>query len=170
MGISNPQSDEQFMLAALAQAKAAAQADEVPVGAVVVHDNQIIARAHNQVITLNDPTAHAEVLALRQAAKAIGNYRLIDCELFVTLEPCSMCAGACVHARLKRLVYGASDTKTGVIESVESHLLKPFNNHIINATGGVLAAACGEIISDFFSQKRSEKKAASLTNKNQISH
>lgn len=169
MGISNSQNDEEFMLAALAQATTAAEADEVPVGAVVVLNNQIIARAHNQVITLNDPTAHAEVLALRQAATAIGNYRLIDCELFVTLEPCSMCAGACVHARLKRLVYGASDAKTGVIESVESHLLKTFNNHFINTTGGVLAAQCGQIISDFFSRKRSQKKAASLINKNQIS-
>ena len=113
MGIINSNQDLFFMRAALEQAEIAAQNKEVPIGAVVVLHGEIIAETHNQVITLNDPTAHAEVLALRQAGEKIGNYRLIECDLYVTLEPCTMCAGACVHARLNRLIYGASDFKTG---------------------------------------------------------
>ncbi len=163
MGIDTQKQDEKFMRAALVQAQRAADADEVPIGAVVVLGDQVIAEAHNQVITLNDPTAHAEVLALRQAGEKIGNYRLVDCELFVTLEPCTMCAGACVHARIKRLVYGASDAKAGVVQSVEDNLNKPFHNHLVKAESGFLSHECGQIISDFFSKKRQQKKIESLT-------
>ena len=161
MGITNSQADLHFMHLALQQAQLAADADEVPVGAVVVLNGEVIAQAHNQTISLNDPTAHAEVLALKQAGQFIGNYRLVDCDLYVTLEPCGMCAIACVHARIKRLVYGANDLKTGVIDSVEQSLLKPHHNHLMASEGGVLQAECGQIISDFFSQKRRQKKTRS---------
>ncbi|MCL4169380.1 UNVERIFIED_CONTAM: hypothetical protein GTU68_062332 [Idotea baltica] len=146
------------MRLALQQAQAAAAADEVPVGAVVVHQGEVIAQAHNQTITLNDPTAHAEILALKHAAQQLGNYRLIDCDLFVTLEPCGMCAVACVHGRINRLVYGACDLKTGVIDSVDQVLLQPHHNHKVASQGGVLAVDCGQILSDFFANKRSLKK------------
>lgn len=160
MGINSPQSDQHFMQLAFQQAQLAADADEVPVGAVVVFNGEVIAQAHNQTITQNNPSAHAEILALQQAGLAIGNYRLVDCDLYVTLEPCGMCAVACVHARIKRLVYGAKDLKTGAIDSVEHALLKPHHNHRVVSECGVLKAECGKIISDFFVQKRLQKKAA----------
>ncbi|VAW48139.1 tRNA-specific adenosine-34 deaminase [hydrothermal vent metagenome] len=160
MGINSPQSDQHFMQLALQQAQLAADADEVPVGAVVVFNGEVIAQAHNQTITQNNPSAHAEILALQQAGLTISNYRLVDCDLYVTLEPCGMCAVACVHARIKRLVYGASDLKTGAIDSVEQALNKPHHNHNVISEGGVLKTACGQIISDFFVQKRLQKKAA----------
>lgn len=153
------QFDEHFMQLALQQAQLAAKMDEVPVGAVVVLDGEVIAQAHNQTITRSDPTAHAEILALQQAGQAIGNYRLIECELYVTLEPCGMCAIACVHARIKRLIYGAKDLKTGAIDSVEQALIKPHLNHRIKSISGVLEAQCSHVISDFFAHKRGLKKA-----------
>ena len=155
-----PFDDKYFMKQALIEAEKAAINGEVPVGAVVVLNGQVIAQAHNQTITQNNPSAHAEILALQQAGLAIGNYRLIDCDLYVTLEPCGMCAIACVHARIKRVVYGASDLKTGAIESVEQALIKPHHNHKVISEGGVLKTACGQIISDFFAQKRLQKKGS----------
>ena len=158
MGINTDQQAEHFMRLALQQAQLAAAADEVPVGAVVVHNGVVIAQAHNQTISQNNPSAHAEILALQQAGQTIGNYRLVDCDLYVTLEPCGMCAVACVHARIRQLVYGAKDLKTGAIESVEQALLKPHHNHQVSFEGGVLQVECGQIISDFFAQKRQQKK------------
>ena len=150
--------DEFFMQLALQQAQIAADKDEVPVGAVVVLDGEVIAQAHNQTITDSNPVAHAEILALQRAGQVIGNYRLINCDLYVTLEPCGMCAGSCVHARIKRLVYGAHDLKTGAINSVEQTFLKPHQNHVVSSLGGVLKVECGQIISDFFARKRQRKK------------
>jgi len=163
MGIKSNQlvtatQNDSFMELALQQARLAAKLDEVPVGAVVVLDGEVIAQAHNQTITRNDPTAHAEILALQQAGTVIGNYRLVGCDLYVTLEPCGMCAVACVHARVKRLVYGASDLKTGAIDSVEKALLKPHHNHRVISAGGVMSVECGNILSDFFANKRLQKK------------
>ena len=158
MGIGNDQ-DSKFMQLALQQAQLAADADEVPVGAVVVLDGKVIAQAHNQTIADNNPSAHAEILALQRAGQVVGNYRLIDCDLYVTLEPCGMCAGSCVHARIKRLIYGAQDLKTGAVDSVEQTFLKPHQNHVIESIGGVIAVECGTIISDFFTRKRQQKKA-----------
>jgi len=159
MGISHTEQDGYFMQLALQQAQLAAQADEVPVGAVVVLDGEVVAVAHNQTISQKNPTAHAEILALQQAGQAVGNYRLIDCVLYVTLEPCGMCAVASVHARIKRLVYGARDYKTGAIDSVEQALLKEHHNHKVLSQGGVMETECGQIISDFFAQKRNQKQA-----------
>lgn len=146
--------DMRWMQHALTLAKAAAHAGEVPVGAVLVSDNQVIAEAYNAPISHHDPCAHAEVLALRQGAVALQNYRLINTTLYVTLEPCMMCAGAMVHARIQRLVYGASDPKTGVIHSRMQLLDQPFLNHRIQYEGGVLSAECGQVLSDFFKAKR----------------
>lgn len=165
MGITTPQEDQIFMQAALDQATIAAQNNEVPIGAVVVLNGHVIAEAHNQVITLNDPTAHAEVLALRTAGKKIGNYRLVECDLYVTLEPCTMCAGACVHARLNRLIYGASDYKTGVVDSIDQLLSKKYHNHQLAIQSGVLAVECGKVISDFFAKKRKDKKTLNVINR-----
>ncbi len=158
MGITKQPTDEYFMRLALRQAQLAANADEVPVGAVLVCQGEVVAQAHNQTIGQHNPTAHAEVLVLQQAGQILGNYRLVDCELYVTLEPCGMCAVACVHARIKRLVYGASDLKTGAIDSVEQALIKPHHNHSVDSQSGVLKAECGQILSDFFKQKRLQKK------------
>ncbi len=160
MGINSSTTDESYMRLAMVQAQLAAQAGEVPVGAVVVLGDQVIAEAHNQVITQNNPAAHAEVLALKKAGDQIGNYRLIDCELFVTLEPCMMCAGACVHGRIKRLIYGAADPKTGAVASVDQLLIKSYHNHLVNVTGGVLQAQCGQILTDFFAAKRAQHRAS----------
>lgn len=156
------------MQLALQQAQLASNIDEVPVGAVVVHNGEVIAASHNQTISRNDPTAHAEILALQQAGQVIGNYRLIDCDLFVTLEPCGMCAVACVHARINRLVYGAQDLKTGAVDSVEQAFIKPHHNHQVATEGGVLELECGQIISAFFAAKRTAKKASKTKTKNPI--
>lgn len=137
----------------------AEQQGEVPVGAVVVKDNRIIGEGWNQMISSHDPSAHAEMLAVRQAAQFVGNYRLIDCTLYVTLEPCSMCAGMLVHSRIKRLVFGASDQKTGAAGSVMNLLQHPLLNHQTDVTGGVLAQQCAEQLSAFFQRRRAEKKA-----------
>jgi tRNA(adenine34) deaminase len=148
------ESDLALMHAALAEASAAAQAGEVPIGAVVALRGEIIARGQNRVLRDCDPTAHAEMVALRAAAHAIGNYRLLDCELFVTLEPCAMCAGAMIHARLGRLVYGASDPKAGAAGSVLQVLNHPRLNHQMAVTSGVLAEECGELLRAFFRERR----------------
>jgi tRNA(adenine34) deaminase len=148
--------DELYLRQAMEQAIASAEAGEVPVGAVAVFAGSVIARGQNRVLRDTDPTAHAEIIAMRGAAKVLGNYRLLDCELYVTLEPCAMCAGAIIHARLGRLVYGAADPKAGAAGSVLEVLNHPRLNHQMKVTGGVLADACGEILREFFRQRRIE--------------
>ncbi|MGQ0442627.1 MAG: tRNA adenosine(34) deaminase TadA [Methylophilaceae bacterium] len=143
-----------FMQAALELAKVAAQNGEVPVGAIVVRNGQIIGQGSNVPIGLHDPTAHAEIIALRQAAKHLGNYRLVDCTLYVTLEPCAMCTGAIQHARLAKLVFGTSDAKTGACGSVINLMDEPKLNHHTEVVGGVLAEQCGAVLSAFFKQRR----------------
>ncbi len=146
--------DELLMQAALEEARAAAAAGEVPIGAVAVIGGEIVARGQNRVMREVDPTAHAEIVAIRAAAQAVGNYRLVDCELFVTLEPCAMCAGAMIHARLGRLVYGAADSKAGAVDSVLGVLNHPKLNHQMRVTAGVLAEPCGELLREFFRERR----------------
>ena len=146
--------DEFLMQAALEQARAAGGAGEVPIGAVAVIGGQIVAQGQNRVLRDVDPTAHAEIVAMRGAARAIGNYRLVDCELYVTLEPCAMCAGAMIHARLGRLVYGAVDPKAGAAGSVLEVLNHPKLNHQMQVTAGVLAELCGELLREFFRERR----------------
>lgn len=148
------QTHQDFMQIALQQAQLAAELGEVPVGAVIVKDQQIIAVAHNQPIALHDPSAHAEIQAMRLAAKILGNYRLTDCTLYVTLEPCAMCAGAIQHARLAHLVYGASDPKTGACGSVVDLMADKKLNHHTQVLAGVMASECGALLSDFFKQRR----------------
>ncbi|MCA9265701.1 MAG: tRNA adenosine(34) deaminase TadA [Planctomycetales bacterium] len=146
--------DESFMLRALAEARQAMLEDEVPVGAVIVRGERIIASAHNQREQLRDPTAHAEMIAITQAAEAMGSWRLLDCTLYVTLEPCPMCAGAILQARLRRVVYGAPDPKAGAVESL-FHLLNDERlNHRVDVKGHVLGPESGEMLSDFFRQQR----------------
>jgi len=149
-------SDIDFMRAALAEARAATEAGEVPIGAVAVVNGEIVARGQNRVLRDLDPTAHAEIVALRKAARTIANYRLTNCELFVTLEPCAMCAGAIIHARLKRLVYGAHDPKAGAAGSVLEVLNHPRLNHQMEVTAGMLEEECGELLREFFRQRRGE--------------
>jgi tRNA(adenine34) deaminase len=141
-------------------AQAAAQSGEVPVGAVVVLDGQIIGVGQNAPIHTHDPSAHAEMVALRQAAKHLGNYRLDACELFVTLEPCAMCAGAMLHARLKRVVFGAFDPKTGAAGSVLNLFAQPQLNHQTSVEGGLMEQSCGALLQQFFRQQRQQKAAA----------
>ena len=143
-----------FMQAALALAANAADNGEVPVGALLVRDGEIIGRGQNSMIARNDPTAHAEILALRDAARRIGNYRLVDCELFVTLEPCAMCAGAMMHARIARVMFGASDPKTGACGSVVDLFAEQRLNHHAEVTGGILADTCAQQLKDFFALRR----------------
>jgi len=147
-------SHDEFMRLALREAEAALQADEVPIGAVVVQDGRVIASAHNQREQLHDPTAHAEMIAITQAAEALGNWRLDGCTLYVTLEPCPMCAGAVVLARMPRVIYGAADPKAGAVATLYRLLDDPRLNHRAEVIGGVLAEACGEILSRFFAAKR----------------
>lgn len=144
------------MREALAEAALAEAAGEVPVGAVVVHQGRVVGRGHNRPVATHDPTAHAEIAALRQAAQALGNYRLEGCELYVTLEPCAMCSGAMLHARLHGVVFGATDPKTGAAGSVVDLFAEPRLNHRTQVTGGVLADACGELLSNFFRRRRDE--------------
>lgn len=146
--------DELWMLEALRCAQRALEAGEVPVGAVVVHEQRIIGRGWNRNITDSDPTAHAEVLALREAGMSVGNHRLVECELFATIEPCPMCAGALVHARIRRLVYGADDAKAGAVHSVLPVLNHPSLNHSMKVRGGVLAGQCADILQQFFRERR----------------
>lgn len=142
------------MAAALEQARLAGACDEVPVGAIVVCGDEIVGRGFNQPIRSHDPTAHAEVMALRDAAARVGNYRLPGCELYVTLEPCAMCAGAIMHARIARIVFGARDPKTGVAGSVIDLFAEPRLNHHADVAGGVLAESCGGMLSAFFAARR----------------
>ena len=156
--------DSHFMTAAIAQARMAVSQGEVPVGAVVVKDGQVIATGRNAPVGAHDPTAHAEINALREAARLLGNYRLDGCELFVTLEPCAMCAGAMLHARLKRVVYGAADPKTGAAGSVVNLFENPLLNHQTQVQGGVLADDCAAVLKDFFLARRDQKRMENLMN------
>jgi len=149
--------DEYWMRQAITLAEAAAIHNEVPVGAIVVKDGELVGRGFNQPIMLNDPSAHAEMQALRDAASNITNYRLIDCTMYVTLEPCIMCAGAIVHSRIKRLVFGATEPKAGAIVSQVRQLDAAYLNHKTMYEGGVCADECGQIIRRFFSRRRKEK-------------
>jgi tRNA(adenine34) deaminase len=152
--------DEFWMEEALRSAQRALEAGEVPVGAVVVHAGEIIGRGWNRNITDSDPTAHAEIVALRQAAAHLGNHRLGDCALFVTIEPCPMCAGALVHSRVKRVVYGADDPKAGAIHSVLQVLNHPTLNHRTEVRGGVLAGRSAELLQSFFRSRREESRVS----------
>ncbi len=158
------QEDAHFMQLALAQAKAGALAGEVPVGAVVVKNGEVIAVAHNAPLGLKDPTAHAEINALRLAAQNLDNYRLEGCTLYVTLEPCAMCSGAAMHARLSRLVYGAPEPKTGAAGSVLNLFDNLQLNHHTQITGGVLAAECVQELQTFFEMRREQHKASKVGN------
>jgi tRNA(adenine34) deaminase len=157
--MSNPAQDLSMMKIAMDLAQEAAVAGEVPVGAIVVKDGQIIGRGSNAPIGLHDPSAHAEIQALRDAAKNIGNYRLVDCTLYVTLEPCAMCAGAIQHARISRLVYGASDAKTGACGSVVNLMAETKLNHQTEVTSGIMAEETASLLSSFFKERRLNKKA-----------
>ncbi|MCP4766362.1 MAG: nucleoside deaminase [Gammaproteobacteria bacterium] len=147
------------MRQALAQARFAADKNEVPVGAVLVDESgELVAAGHNQPISTNDPSAHAEIVTLRAAAKRLANYRLPGCTLYVTLEPCTMCVGALVHARVKRLVYGATEPKSGAIESAQRLFENGRYNHQPEVEGGVLAAECSQLLSAFFEVRRAARK------------
>ncbi len=146
--------DELWMEEALRAAQEALRAGEVPVGAVVVCEGRIVGRGWNRNITDSDPTAHAEMVALREAGATIGNHRLGECGLFVTIEPCAMCSGAMVHARIRRLVYGADDPKAGAVQSVMRVLNHPSLNHRVEVSGGVLAGRCAELLQTFFKDRR----------------
>lgn len=147
-------SDQEAMEAALAQARAAAEAGEVPIGAVAIHGDVIIGRGQNRVLRDNDPTAHAEIVAMREAAAALGNYRLNGCTLYVTLEPCAMCAGAMIHARLDRLVFAAPDPKAGAAGSVLSVLNHPKLNHQMQLEQGILSIEAADLLRAFFRERR----------------
>ena len=148
------ESYRQSMRLALSEAERAMEADEVPVGAIIVRGHQVIAAAHNQRETLADPTAHAEMIAITQAASALGDWRLTECTLFVTLEPCPMCAGAILQARIPHVVFGALDPKAGSVTSLYQLLEDRRLNHTASVTGGVLAEECGRLLSDFFAAQR----------------
>ena len=154
--------DIRFMREALALAQEAWQAGEVPVGAVIVKDGEIVGRGYNCPIVSRDPTAHAEVRALRDAATRQRNYRLLDCTRYVTLEPCMMCTGAMFHARIARIVYGAKDPKTGVAGSVLDLYGEPRLNHHAEIVGGVLAEECGSLLSAIFAERRAQAKGPAL--------
>ena len=153
--------DYDFMKIALEEAQSAYRRGEVPVGAVLVREGNVLARAHNSPIALNDPSAHAEMQVLRQAAEKIGNYRLAGTELYVTIEPCIMCAGAIIHARVERVIFGARDPKCGAVVSLYNILDDKRLNHQVKVTEGVLKEECGEIISRFFREKRVTSAPAS---------
>ena len=154
---TGPERDSQWMRLALEQAGLAAEAGEVPVGALVIKDGEILASAHNRNLLDHDPTAHAEMVGLRQAASRVGNHRLVGCEMFVTIEPCAMCAGAMIHARLARLVYGASDPKAGAAGSVLQVLNHPNLNHKMEVKTGVLQDECSEVLQRFFKDRRKDR-------------
>jgi tRNA(adenine34) deaminase len=153
-------SDETFMREALALARQAGESGEVPVGAVLVKDGAVVGRGYNRPVSGRDPTAHAEVVALREAAARIGNYRLGDCELFVTLEPCAMCAGAIMHARVKRVVYGATDPKSGACGSVVNLFADDRLNHHAAVVGGVLSNEAAQLLLEFFAARREVSRHA----------
>jgi tRNA(adenine34) deaminase len=153
-----PAVDEQYMRIAIAQAQIAEENGDVPIGAVIVYNNTLIAKAYNQREQLQDPTAHAEIIALTQAAAALENWHLHDCTMYVTLEPCCMCAGALVLARIERLVYGCDDPKTGAVKSLYNIVGDKRLNHRVEVTNGVLADECSALLQDFFARRRSENK------------
>ena len=153
--------DEQFMREAVREAEAAAADGEVPVGAVIVHEGRVIARGRNLRETWQDPTAHAEIVAMRAAAQHLGNYRLTGADLYVTIEPCQMCVGAMVHARIARVIFGAREPKAGAIESAMRAHEHPSLNHRLQATGGVLDGECQALIRGFFEARRIMRHAAS---------
>lgn len=159
--------DLHWMQYALQLADKAEQSGEIPVGAVLVKDGVVLGEGWNQSIQLNDPSAHAEMIAIRQAAEKIGNYRLIDCSLYVTLEPCAMCAGLLVHSRVKRLVFGAKDAKTGAAGSVLDIVRHPVLNHQLDVLDGPLAQQCADKLSEFFRRRRAEQKALKQQEKQQ---
>ncbi|MBM3391460.1 MAG: tRNA adenosine(34) deaminase TadA [Betaproteobacteria bacterium] len=152
--------DAAFMQAALELAREGGSAGEVPVGAVVVREGEIVGRGFNAPISRHDPAAHAEIVALRDAAQRLGNYRLPGCDLYVTLEPCVMCSGAIIHARIARVIYGANDPKTGACGSVVDLFAEPRLNFHAEVTGGVLAEECGALLSSFFAARRSRTEVA----------
>jgi tRNA(adenine34) deaminase len=152
--VHEPGADELWMEEALRSAQRALEAGEVPVGAVVVCQGRVVGRGWNRNLTDYDPTAHAEIVALREAGRTLGNHRLGDCELFATIEPCAMCAGAAVHARVRRLVYGADDPKAGAIHSILQVVNHPGLNHRMEVRGGVLAGRSAEILQEFFRNRR----------------
>ena len=158
--MNEPLPDEYFMREALRQAQKGYAAEEVPVGAVVVRGGKIIARSHNQVELLKDATAHAEMLALTQAEAAVGDWRLIDCDLYVTKEPCAMCAGALVHVRIHRVIFGCADPCAGAAGSIINLLQLPSLNHRCEITAGVLQNECAAILQDFFQKKRASQSGA----------
>lgn len=155
-----PPSDDDFMRLALAEAECAAAAGEVPIGAVIVHDGRVIGRGRNACERLNDATAHAELVAITAAGSALGDWRLEDCTLYVTLEPCPMCLGACLNARVKRVVYGAREPKSGACGSVVDLAAPPGYNHAVAVTGGVLADLAGGLMRGFFRDLREKRKRA----------
>jgi tRNA(adenine34) deaminase len=153
--------DEDGMRAALRDAREAAAADEVPVGCVILHDGVVVGRGHNQTLTLQDATAHAEIVAIGAASGALGSWRLLDCTMYVTLEPCAMCAGAIILARVPRLVYGAIDPKAGACGSVLDVIHERRLNHRVEVAPGVLAAECGALLREFFARKRARNDGGS---------
>lgn len=157
---STTQKTEFFMAQALELARLGGAEGEVPVGAIVVRQDQIIGRGFNAPISLHDPSAHAEIRAIRDAAQRLCNYRLVDCDLYVTLEPCAMCAGAIMHSRISRLFFGASDPKTGACGSIINLFQENRLNHHTSVTGGILAPDCGRMLSDFFAERRRQLKSA----------
>ncbi len=158
MHTDSSRQDERFMREALREAGKARQQQEVPIGAVLVKDGEILARGYNSSITLHDPSAHAEIMVLRQAGQQVGNYRLTDTELYVTLEPCIMCMGALIQARIARLVFGAYDPRTGAAGSVFDFAGSDTLNHRFDVRGGVLEKECGFLLQDFFEQKRTMRR------------
>ena len=155
---TNVNADIEFMRQALAEARESGASGEVPIGAVLVHEGKILARAGNRTIRNCDPTAHAEIVALREAAKIIGNYRLADTTLYVTIEPCSMCAGAMIQARVPRLVYGAAEPRGGAVHSCFEVLSHPELNHRVQVTSGVLGSECSEVLQSFFAVRRQQTR------------
>ena len=160
--MQNIDPDIRFMQMAMDQAAIAEENGDVPIGAVIVYENRVIAKAYNQREQLNDPTAHAEIIALTQAAAYIGNWRLNGCSIYVTLEPCTMCAGALVLARLDRLVYGCDDPKTGAVKSLYNIVQDQRLNHTLEVTSGIMSQECSKQLQMFFQKRRNEKKQGSF--------
>ncbi len=161
--MNEPQPNHDFFMAqALEEAKKAYALQEVPVGAVVVLNGEVIGRGFNQPISSHDPSAHAEVMALRDAAKHIKNYRLVDADLYVTVEPCTMCSGAVVHARIKRVIFAALEPKAGVVCSQMTVFKQAYFNHEVEVINGVMAQQCSELMQDFFKMRREQKKQLKL--------